>query len=171
MTGSSETPSDSKAGSKVGAVVVIGLILLVVAMVYFQSHRTTSGEICPDPVVSAVEQTDEGDTTENVSQLADPLPRLVDLGTTTCRPCQMMIPVLEELRTEYVGKLQVDFINVSTDQAAARQYNVRVIPLQIFFDASGSELFRHEGYWPKDEILSKWAELGFDLKAEDDEVE
>ncbi|MCX6645314.1 MAG: thioredoxin family protein [bacterium] len=188
MNNSSETPSDSKSGSRVGAVVVIGLILLVVVVLYFQSHRTASGEVCPDPVVSAAEQPDEGNATENTSQIADQLPdpvvsteeqpaesnsaqntsqtpdqlpRFVDLGTTTCRPCQMMIPVMEELRTEYAGKLQVDFINVSTDQTAARQYNVRVIPLQIFFDPSGTELFRHQGYWPKEDILAKWAELGF----------
>ena len=40
------------------------------------------------------------------------LPRLVDLGADKCIPCKMMAPILEELKTTYKGKLQVDFIDV-----------------------------------------------------------
>jgi thioredoxin 1 len=75
-----------------------------------------------------------------------------------------MIPVMEELRQKYRGKLQVDFINLSIDNAAAQRYNVRVIPLQIFFDASGKELFRHAGYWPTADIVNEWKQLGFNLE-------
>ena len=39
------------------------------------------------------------------------LPRLVDLGSTTCIPCKMMAPVLEELK-EYAGGCEVEFIDV-----------------------------------------------------------
>jgi thioredoxin 1 len=76
----------------------------------------------------------------------------------------MMVPVLEELRQKYAGKLQVDFINLATDGPAAQQYRVRAIPLQIFFDPSGKELFRHEGYWPTANIVGKWKELGFEFE-------
>ena len=38
------------------------------------------------------------------------IPRLVDLGADTCIPCKAMAPILIELRTEYAGRLQVDFI-------------------------------------------------------------
>ena len=41
-----------------------------------------------------------------------------------------------------------------------------MIPTQIFFDASGKELFRHVGFYGKEDILGKWKELGVDLKAQ-----
>jgi thioredoxin 1 len=35
-----------------------------------------------------------------------------------------------------------------------------MIPTQIFYDAAGNELFRHEGFFGKKEILAKWKEYG-----------
>ena len=49
---------------------------------------------------------------------------------------------------------------------AAKLYHVRVIPTQIFFDASGRELYRHEGFFSKKDILAKWKEFGVEFKAE-----
>jgi len=40
---------------------------------------------------------------------------------------------------------------------------VEMIPTQIFLDASGKELFRHTGFFGKEDILAKWKELGVDL--------
>ena len=91
------------------------------------------------------------------------LPRLLELGSDSCRPCQMMQPILAELRTEYPGKLQVDFIDVWKDESAGQRYGVQAIPTQIFFDEKGKEVFRHVGFYPKDEILAKFKELKISL--------
>ena len=90
-------------------------------------------------------------------------PRLLDLGATACIPCKKMIPVLEELRTEYEGRFDVEFIDVWQLPGVADQYGVQSIPTQIFFDASGKELYRHQGFITKDDILKKWRELGVDF--------
>jgi len=92
------------------------------------------------------------------------MPRLVDVGAKTCIPCKLMAPILEELKTEYAGRLQVDFLDVSINPEFAGQYEVTIIPTQIFFDASGKELFRHEGFLSKEDILAKWKELGVELE-------
>ena len=92
------------------------------------------------------------------------LPRLVDLGADKCMPCKMMAPILEELKTAYAGQLEVEFIDVWKNEGAGEAYGVRVIPLQIFFDATGKELFRHEGFYAKEDILAKWKELGFEFQ-------
>ena len=94
------------------------------------------------------------------------LPRLVDFGGSTCIPCQMMMPALEELKTEYAGRLQVEVVDVWDDPEIGRKHDIRVIPTQIFYDASGKELDRHEGYMSKQDILARWAQLGVDLAAE-----
>ncbi|MCY2924373.1 MAG: thioredoxin family protein [Planctomycetota bacterium] len=97
------------------------------------------------------------------TQPAGGLPRLVDLGSTTCIPCKMMTPILDELRAEYAGRLQVEFVDVKENPAGAKPYDIQLIPTQVFFDASGRERWRHEGFIAKDDILAKWKELGVDL--------
>lgn len=92
-----------------------------------------------------------------------PLPRLVDLGADRCIPCKKMAPILEELREEFKGVLQVEFIDVWKDPASGRRYGIRVIPTQIFYDAAGEEIFRHEGFMGKQDILETFGRFGIDL--------
>ena len=89
------------------------------------------------------------------------LPRLVDLGRGTCIPCKKMAPILEELAKEYKNKMQVDVIDLRDKPEAATEYKIELIPTQIFFDPSGKEIYRHQGFIAKEEILAKWKELGF----------
>lgn len=91
------------------------------------------------------------------------LPKLLDLGAGKCVPCKAMVPVLEELEKEYAGRLIVEFIDVWKNEGAGKQYGVDIIPTQIFYDASGKELFRHTGFFGKEDILAKWKELGVNL--------
>lgn len=92
------------------------------------------------------------------------LPRMVDLGASKCIPCKMMAPILEELEKEYKGKMDVVFIDVWKNPDEGSKYKVRVIPTQIFYSPEGKELFRHEGFYSKEDILAKWKELGYQLK-------
>jgi thioredoxin 1 len=91
-------------------------------------------------------------------------PKLLDLGAGKCIPCKMMAPILEGLKKEYAGKMDVEFIDVWQNPNAGKQYGIEMIPTQIFYDAEGNELFRHVGFFGKDDILAKWKELGVDLK-------
>ncbi len=89
------------------------------------------------------------------------LPRLLDLGSHYCTPCQMMVPELDALSEEYAGVVNVEFIDVNEDQHAAETYGVRLIPTQIIFDADGNELFRHEGFMSREEMAAKLIEFGY----------
>ena len=91
------------------------------------------------------------------------LPKLLDLGATKCIPCKKMVPILEALKKDYAGKLEVEFIDVWKSADEAKKYGIKLIPTQIFFDATGKELFRHEGFYGRDDILAKWKELGVKL--------
>jgi thioredoxin 1 len=92
------------------------------------------------------------------------LPVLLDLGSHSCIPCKMMMPILDELKKEYTGIFKVEFIDIKDNPVAGDKYNLEAIPTQIFIDASGKELFRHVGFFPKEEILKKWRELGVGLQ-------
>jgi thioredoxin 1 len=59
----------------------------------------------------------------------------------------------------------VEFIDVWQTPEAGKEYGVRMIPTQIFYKAGGKEIFRHEGFFAKEDILAKWKELGVDLTA------
>ena len=96
-----------------------------------------------------------------------PLPTLVDLGADKCIPCKKMAPILDELREEYVGRFEVIFYDVWKDPEPGKKFGIRLIPTQIFLDPEGKELFRHEGFYGKEDILGKWKELGFTFKGEE----
>jgi len=93
------------------------------------------------------------------------IPRLVDLGASACIPCKKMAPILEELKVEMAGKLHVEFIDVWKNPDAKAQYGIRLIPTQVFYDAAGKELGRHEGFMSREDILARWAALGVPLVA------
>lgn len=94
---------------------------------------------------------------------AAPLPKLVNLGADKCIPCKQMVPVRDAIATEYAAQVEVTFIDVLADREAGKKHRIRVIPTQIILAADGTELFRHEGYWPKEEILARFAALGIPL--------
>lgn len=94
------------------------------------------------------------------------LPRLVDLGAEKCVPCKMMAPILESLKKETAGKMEVEFIDVWKNPNAGKEYGVRIIPTQIFYGADGKEWFRHEGFFSKEDILAKWKEAGVVIDAQ-----
>ncbi len=91
---------------------------------------------------------------------AERLPRVLDLGADKCKACKELAPIIEELRKEYAGRVIVDFIDVWKDPKAGEPYKIRAIPTQIFFDADGREVWRHEGFLPKADFVAKFAELG-----------
>jgi thioredoxin 1 len=80
---------------------------------------------------------------------------LVELGSTKCIPCKKMQPILEEIKKEYKGQVKVLFHDVWTDKGRpfARTFNIRLIPTQVFLDKDGNEYFRHEGFFPKKELV------------------
>ena len=141
------------------------LLVVGAALVIAQTNRpVTNGACCAtfaNPAMLASVVTTNAPATPPEKQL---LPKLLDLGAGKCIPCKMMFPVLDELKKEYAGKLEVEFIDVWQNPDAARQYGIEVIPTQIFYNATGKELFRHIGFFAKDDILAKWKELGMDLK-------
>lgn len=147
---------------KLKAIVVVLLIIAVAVVIAVkQSNKTIQPPEINQPPVNdsntAIVQTQPPSETKK-------LPRLVDLGADKCIPCKMMAPILEELKQDYAGTINVEFIDVWKTPEKAKEYGITIIPTQIFFDASGKELFRHEGFFSKEDILGKWKEFGINLE-------
>lgn len=144
--------------------IVAALAATVVAAVTLKQDKgKVPTETNAVAAVSATNAPVENAGVKAASVTAAKLPRLIDLGAGKCIPCKMMAPILEELKKEYAGRMNVEFIDVWQNPDAGKQYGIDVIPTQIFYDADGKELFRHVGFFAKADILGKWKELGVDL--------
>lgn len=158
----------------VNVLIVVVLIITVSAVVNHKKSKRIASETADanqpaeEPMVTAtIEGPYPGEPVLTEIEITGPLPRFLDLGSTTCVPCKLMAPIIEELRTEYAGIMEVHFLDVNTNPILNEEFDIRVIPTQIFYDAEGQELFRHEGFMSKEDILAKWTELGIKLiKAE-----
>ncbi|RPI89657.1 MAG: thioredoxin [Spirochaetales bacterium] len=79
----------------------------------------------------------------------------VEIGSLNCIPCKMMQPIIKEIEETYKGQVKVVFHDVwtPTGRPFGMQYGIRVIPTQVFLDKDGREYFRHEGFFPKEEVV------------------
>ena len=77
---------------------------------------------------------------------------MLELGSVGCIPCEQMKAVMEKLRANYIGKLEVLFVDVRKDRDTAQRFGVFAIPTQVFLDKNGKEFHRHIGYYGYEEI-------------------
>ena len=85
---------------------------------------------------------------------------LIELGADKCIPCKAMQPVLHEISQEYKGTIQVVFYDVWKTPKYTKIYGVKLIPTQVFIDENGNELFRHVGFYAKEDILKMLRDKG-----------
>lgn len=78
----------------------------------------------------------------------------IELGADRCIPCKAMQPIMKEIAETYADRVQVVFYDVWKDPEPARKYRIQLIPTQVFVDQKGNEIFRHVGFFPKEEILA-----------------
>jgi thioredoxin 1 len=88
---------------------------------------------------------------------------LYEFGAGKCVQCKNMKPIIEGLQKELEGKVEVKLFDVGVDKEITEKHKIMLIPCQVFLDGEGKELFRHEGFFSKEEILGKLKELGAKL--------
>jgi thioredoxin len=89
----------------------------------------------------------------------------IELGSVKCVPCKAMVPIMDTMRRDLSDQVDVLFYDVWTDEGKpyGQKFNIRVIPTQIFLDENGKEYFRHEGFFPMEELYSFLEEGGVTL--------
>lgn len=78
----------------------------------------------------------------------------LEFGSVGCAPCKKMEKEMEIIRKEFAGTVNVRFINLSQKWSRdwATHFNIKTIPTQVVLDSKGSEIYRHTGYIPADEL-------------------
>lgn len=95
-----------------------------------------------------IEFTDDNFDTE---VLKSNLPVLVDFWAEWCGPCKMITPIIEEISSDYAGKIKVGKVNVDFNNQVAMQYGIRGIPALLVF-IGGSVANQIVGAVPKNNI-------------------
>ncbi len=131
-----------------------GQMILIIGLIGFfvvcSGQKTESGENAHEPVLYAVPDS----TVYKVT--------FIELGSVRCIPCKKMMPIMEAIESEYADQVKVVFHDVWTDEGKpfAEEYGIKLIPTQIFLDTDGNEYFRHEGFFPKEELVAVLQQKG-----------
>jgi thioredoxin 1 len=78
-------------------------------------------------------------------------PVLVDFGAVWCRPCMMLTPALEEISTEYSGKLSIVKVDADKSPKTVAKYGVMSLPTVIIFK-DGKPASQFVGYKSKQDV-------------------
>ena len=77
---------------------------------------------------------------------------IIDFYSKSCRPCMMLLPIMEKMSEEYEGDLTIYKVNVDEEPALAKAFRVKGLPVIYYIHASGSRIKRQDGL-PSEESL------------------
>ncbi len=102
----------------------------------------------------AVEVLEVSDATFQSEVLESDLPVIVDFWAAWCGPCRMVGPLVEEIASDYEGKVKVAKLNVDENRETASKYGIMSIPTILMFK-EGSVSKQVVGAMPKSALVSE----------------
>ena len=94
------------------------------------------------------------DATFEAEVLRSPILTILDLWAEWCMPCKRIAPILDEIATEYQGKIKITKLDVDANARTPGMYNVTGIPTLLVFKG-GKLVETLVGFMPKDKLLAK----------------
>jgi thioredoxin 1 len=88
-------------------------------------------------------------------------PELLEFDRKLCPVCRESELIIQAVKKQFPGQFVVRRLYIDEHQSLFRQYGVAIVPTQIFLDATGKEVFRHQGVFAREKLLQKLRELKF----------
>ncbi len=88
-------------------------------------------------------------------------PTIIEFRSRICPFCYQQAEILSELEKKYPGQIMVQYYTTETDQPMFNKYRVSLVPTLVILNSSGSEVYRHEGLLPKDQLVSTLKSMNF----------
>ncbi len=89
------------------------------------------------------------------------IPEILEFDRKFCPVCKQSEQIIQAVRARYPGQFAVRRLYIDEEEPTFRRYRVAIVPTQVFLDATGKEVFRHEGVFPREKLLEKLRELKF----------
>ena len=89
------------------------------------------------------------------------LPKILEFDRKLCPICQASERVILAVKGRYPGQFEVEKLHIDEVEAVFRRYKVAFVPTQVFLDAAGKEVDRHEGVFKPDALIQKLRDLNF----------
>lgn len=128
----------------------VSIILFLTVIIFTSGYAQNSADVKKQTPESVQKQVQKYKVT------------FIELGSVKCIPCQKMQPVMKSIEEKYKNQVQVVFHDVWTPlgKPFADQYAIKVIPTQVFLDENGKEYFRHEGFFPEEDLIKVLKQKG-----------
>lgn len=146
------------------------LFVIFITLMFLAACNGNSGQNTTD--VKATQnhpekKTNVAATSESENKQVKPQITFIELGSVKCVPCRMMQPVMESIEEKYGKQIEVIFYDVWKQEQRhyAQEYGIRMIPTQVFLDKSGSEIYRHEGFFPEEELDAFLQSEGLEIQS------
>lgn len=87
-------------------------------------------------------------------------PAVVEFGANACIACREMKPILAGLAASHGDRITVLDVDVLKERDYLKNYQIRLMPTQVFFDAQGREVGRNMGKMSREDILKRLGMAG-----------
>ncbi len=130
------------------------IIILSIVLILFVSCNDNSQKANIDNSKKQIEKNEKNEEKVLQDLKKEKMVTFIELGSVNCVPCKMMQPVMKKIEEKYGEQVKIIFYDVWTKegQPYGQQYGIRAIPTQVFLDKDGVEYYRHEGYFPFEEL-------------------
>jgi thioredoxin 1 len=88
-------------------------------------------------------------------------PKILEFDRKLCPICKASERVILAVKDEYPGQFEVEKLYIDEADALFRRYKVAIVPTQVFLNAAGQEVARHDGVYKKDVLIQKLRQLKF----------
>ena len=88
-------------------------------------------------------------------------PKILEFDRKFCPICKASERVILAVKGRYPGQFEVEKLYIDEAEALFRRYKVAIVPTQVFLDAAGKEVGRHEGVFKPDALIQKLRDLQF----------